>query len=86
MEVDGGDGGVKQVKFDNLYDVLFTGQGQQKINTSKKLKITDDKLDFLESAGKNLLITHTIGDKQAIEVDKLKISKTFKLVNPVPKF
>ena len=41
--------GVKQVKLDNLYDVLFTSSGQQKTNTHKKLKITGEKLDFLES-------------------------------------
>lgn len=27
----------KQVKFDNLYDVLFSSSGQQKTNTTKKL-------------------------------------------------
>lgn len=40
----------------------------------------------MESHGKNLLLASTLGDRQTIEVDKLKISKTFKLVNPVPKF
>ena len=89
MQVDGGngaDGQVKQVKFDNLYDILFTGSGKQKENLSTKLAITGDRLDYLENNGNNLVITNTVGDKKAIEVDKLKISKTFKLVNPVPKF
>jgi len=53
---------------------------------TKTLKITNDRLDFLENLGKNLVVSSTLGDRKAIEVDKLKISKTFKLVNPVPKF
>jgi len=53
---------------------------------TKSLKITNDRLDFLDNLGKNLVITNTMGDRKTIEVDKLKISKTFKLVNPVPKF
>lgn len=47
MQVDS-ETSLKQVKFDNLFDVLFTGSGKQKENTSKKLRITDDRLDFLE--------------------------------------
>ena len=89
MQIDSGNGAdsqVKQVKFDNLYDILFTGSGKQKENLSTKLAITGDRLDYLESNGNNLVIANTVGDKKAIEVDKLKISKTFKLVNPVPKF
>lgn len=63
------------MKFDNLYDILFTGSGKQKENTTKQMRITDDNLDFLEQDGKNLIITNAVGDKKAIEVDKLKISK-----------
>eukprot|EP00347_Sterkiella_histriomuscorum_P021997 403332041 len=77
---------LKQVKFDNLYDILFTSSGKQKEHTHQKVRFTDDKLDVLEQGGKNLKIQNTIGDKKAIEVDKLKISKQFKLVNPIPKF
>jgi hypothetical protein len=87
MQIDSGDNSkTKQVKFDNLYDILFTSAGKKKENLSKKLKITNDRLDFLENLGKNLVVSSTMGDRKAIEVDKLKISKTFKLVNPVPKF
>ena len=39
------------------------------------MRITDENLDFLEQDGKNLIITNAVGDKKAIEVDKLKISK-----------
>ena len=66
---------LKQVKFDNLYDILFTSSGKQKEHTYQKVRFTDDKLDVLEQGGKNLKISNTIGDKKAIEVDKLKISK-----------
>jgi len=65
---------------------LFTSTGKKKENLTKSLKITNDRLDFLDNLGKNLVITNTMGDRKTIEVDKLKISKTFKLVNPVPKF
>ena len=77
---------LKQVKFDNLYDILFTHQGQPKQNLTKTLTLNGDRLDFLDVSGKNLAIQNSESDKKAIEVDKLKISKTFKLVNPVPKF
>jgi hypothetical protein len=42
---------LKQVKFDNLYDVLFNDAGMPKENLSKTLLFTGDKLDFLESQG-----------------------------------
>jgi hypothetical protein len=49
--------------------------------------ISGDKLDFLEQQGKNIVIVDQEGgDKKTVDMDKLKISKTFKLVNPVPKF
>ncbi|CDW82493.1 signal recognition particle 68 kda protein [Stylonychia lemnae] len=88
MQIDSaiGESKSKQVKFDNLYDILFTSNGKKKENLTKKLKITNDRLDFLESQGKNLVISSTLGERKAIEVDKLKISKQFKLLNPVPKF
>jgi len=65
---------------------LFTSTGKKKENLTRTLKITNERLDFLDNLGKNLVITNTMGDRKTIEVDKLKISKTFKLVNPVPKF
>ena len=39
----------KQVKFDNLYDILFNEAGNPKHNTTKKAVLGADKLDFLES-------------------------------------
>ena len=78
---------TKHIKFDNLYDLLFTSTGQQKESLNKKLLITGDKLDFLEQQGRNIVIVNQEGgDKKTVDMDKLKISKTFKLVNPVPKF
>jgi hypothetical protein len=64
--------------------VLFTHSGKQKENTTKTLAFNGERLDFLEVQGKN--VVSTVDDRQAIEVDKLKITKQFKLVNPVPKF
>lgn len=45
-----------------------------------------DSLDFLASDGQNITFVETASGKKAVEIDKLKISKQFKLVNPVPKF
>jgi len=66
--------------------LLFNNAGSQKQSLTKQLKITGDKLDFLETQGNNVQIQSAFGDKKTVEVDKLKITKTFKLVNPVPKF
>jgi hypothetical protein len=51
--------------------------------------ISGDRLDFLEhpqQPGANVAFFDTLGGEKAFEVDKVKITKTFKLVNPVPKF
>ncbi len=50
--------------------------------------ISGERLDFLDQAhpGSNVAFVETIGGKKAVEIDKVKISKQFKLVNPVPKF
>ena len=42
----------KQVKFDNLYDLLFDSNGLIKVDAGKKkIKIEGDRLDFLDSNG-----------------------------------
>lgn len=66
--------------------MLFNNAGQPKENLSKKLVITGDKLDFLDSSSQNIQFQEVFGEKKAVEIDKLKLSKQFKLVNPVPKF
>jgi hypothetical protein len=79
----------KQVKFDNLYDMLFDGQGKQKTQAaSKQLKIKGDRLDFLDSQGQHLLFVDkpTGQDLNGLDPENIKISKSFKLVNPLPKF
>jgi hypothetical protein len=43
-------------------------------------------LDHGQQPGGNIAFVETIGGAKAFEVDKVKITKTFKLVNPVPKF
>ena len=51
---------------------------------TKKVLISGDRLDFLDcNAGSNVAF---IEGRKAVEVEKVKISKTFKLVNPEPKF
>ncbi len=94
MQIDTGSGSTAnkhEVKFDNLYDVLFNGAGQTKAEDTlnKKVVISGDRLDFLDHGqqpGGNIAFVETIGGAKAFEVDKVKITKTFKLVNPVPKF
>lgn len=80
---------MKQVRFDNLYDVLFNNAGQPKESGSKRLIIKGASLDFLESHGDNIQFAESFGDKKgaaAVDLEKLKISKQFKLINPLPKF
>ena len=93
MDIDGGAGALgakKEVKFDNLYDVLFDGSGKPKSqeSLSTKVLISGDHLDFLDKqpSGSNIQFVEPLGGGKAIEIEKLKISKQFKLVNPVPKF
>ena len=64
--------------------MLFSNAGEPKENTSKKVVFHGDSLDFLDNAGSNITFVDT--GKKAVEIDKIKISKQFKLVNPVPKF
>jgi len=91
MEIDGGAGSQankNEVKFDNLYDILFDGAGRPKSDESLGMKvvISGDRLDFLEQQPVNIQFVEPLGGKKAVEIEKLKISKQFKLVNPVPKF
>jgi hypothetical protein len=93
MQIDSGSGSTlnkKDAKIDNLYDLLFNGSGQTKSQASltKKVVISGERLDFLEhpNPGSNVAFLESFGRKKVVEVDKVKISKQFKLVNPVPKF
>lgn len=43
-----------QIKPDNLYDILFNNEGNPKDNSSKKMVISGEKLDFLENQGSNV--------------------------------
>ena len=51
----------KQLKFDNLYDILFNNAGQTKENVNQKLSITGDRLDFLETHGDNIKFEEVYG-------------------------
>ena len=89
MQIDAGAGSEvnkREVKFDNLYDVLFDSLGNAKAQSSlhKKLIISGERLDFLEQPSTNIHIVET--SKAVVQVDKLKISKQFKLLNPTPLF
>ena len=82
MQIDTGAGSQvnkREVKFDNLYDLLFDGSGNPKQESSlnKKVVISGDKLDFLESqpSGSNVQFMEIFGGSKAVEVEKLKISK-----------
>lgn len=75
---------VKRVKPDNLYDMLFDHTGKPKQNSNKKLVFDGDRLDFLDNEGANIKFVESANKE--VEIDKMKISKQFKLVNPVPRF
>ena len=66
--------------------MLFSSGGHLKTNLSKKLILSGEKFEILESQGRNLQFVEQFGGKKAVELDKMKLSKQFKLVNPVPKF
>ena len=74
---------IKQLKADNLYDVLFDNNGLPKRNQNTKLQINGD-LDILSQQNSNVKIIDT--KQPVVQVDKIKINKQFKLVDPLPKF
>jgi hypothetical protein len=91
MQVDAGAGdeaNKREVRFESLYDVLFNSSGKPKPEASQhqRVLISGANLDFLEQGGSNVSFVEALGGGKVVEVDKLKISKQFKLVNPVPKF
>jgi hypothetical protein len=75
----------QSLQIDNLFDMLFDQSGKPKEEHMRdKLVFKDNQFDFLEKEGKNI---DTIGMAQkVVDVEKLKLTKQFKLVNPVPKF
>lgn len=75
-----------QIKPDNLYDMLFNSAGQLKTNTSKKLILSGESFDILENKGASVQFQELFQGKKVVELDKMKLSKQFKLLNPVPKF
>ena len=50
----------------------------------EKLVFTGSQFDFLEQQGKNVDVQRMA--TRAVDVQKLKLSKQMKLLNPVPKF
>lgn len=48
--------------------------------------LNGNRLDFLETQGVNTQISENFGGKKSVELEKLKINKQFKIVNPLPKF
>ena len=77
---------VRSVRPDNLFDVLFNGvAGRVKESAGKKMVFSGAQdFDVLEREGTNVQVVG--GARKAVEVDKLKVSKQFKLINPVPRF
>lgn len=47
------DKNTKEVKFDNLYDLLFDNNGDLK-SRETQIQFTGDRLDFLEQSGQNI--------------------------------
>lgn len=82
------DGEIAQMKIDNLYDMLFDSFGNAKLseNLSKKALIMDDKtpMAILENGGRSIRFEHL--GKPAVDISKLKVNKSFKCVNAIPRF
>jgi len=73
------------LQIDNIYDMLFDGMGRPKEeHMQDRLQFTGTQFDFLDQEGRNIE-TKTMATK-AVDVEKLKLSKVLKLVDPVPKF
>ena len=79
----------KEVKFDNLYDLLIDSSNTKLKDNLTSIVFTGDRVDFLENQGQNVQFHYDENSNQlskVLDADKLKIGKQFKFVNPLPKF
>ena len=79
---------VSQMKIDNLYDMLFDSFGNPKLtqNLSKKALISDSRvpMSILENQGRSIKFEEL--GRTAVDLSKIKVNKSFKAVNAIPRF
>jgi len=73
------------MKIENLYDMLFDSFGNAKLpqNLTKMASVVEP-MSILENSGTS--VTFVDLGKQALDLSKLKVNKSFKAVNAVPRF
>ena len=82
--------GTKQVKFDNVFDMVFNSNSMlPKQEVSKQVLLQDSssdkaRLNFL-GHDDTLKISAKSEDAEDFDLSKVKLSKQFKLINPLPK-
>ena len=80
---------MKQVKLDNVFDLVFNSNSMNPKEASQKCVVIKDKgssgnarLNFLGNDNLNIVSSP---DTEDFDLSKVKLSKQFKLVNPLPK-
>jgi hypothetical protein len=79
---------INSMKSENLYDMLFDSFGKPKRseNLHKKVLIMNDDtpMSILDNEGKSIKFENL--GRSAIDLSKLKVNRTFKMMNTVPRF
>lgn len=80
----------KVVKFDNVFDLVFNSNSMNPKESAQKVVTIRDasnpekaRLNFL--GNDNLTIVERAEDAEEFDLSKVKLSKQFKLINPLPK-
>ena len=74
---------------DNLYDMLYDAQGNPKGQQAslQKLVVKGDTLDILGNGGQSIQFKSLTAEESTnAVVENLKVNKTFKAVNTIPRF
>lgn len=79
---------IANVKIDNLYDLLFDsfGNAKRSANLEIKAKIVGGQtpMSILENEGSSIQFESL--DRPVVDISKLKVNKSFKVMNTVPRF
>ena len=81
-------GETHKAKIGNLYDLLFDSFGNAKTteNLEKRAKIIggETPMSILENGGSSIQF-ESLG-KPTVDISKLKVNKSFKVMNTIPRF
>ena len=88
VDIEMQDQDMNHMKSENLYDMLFDSFGKSKRseNLEKKVLIKNDQtpMAILDNNGKSIQFENL--GKPAVDLGKLKVNKSFKMMNVVPRF